>query len=183
MPEHAHYDDDALVNVETRHEESDVDVRALLIFLVVCVAFAIVTHLMLYGMFRFFVRMENGRVAAPMSDIQRPPNANMPVEPRLQPFDSKDKGIDVPPNLNTPVTDMAAMRTAEDRTLNHYGWVDQKKGVVHVPIEQAKKMLLQRGLPVVSPPTSSTAPPPTPPAPAGVAPDQTQSGTKGGAKP
>src|SRR5216684_1262695 len=179
MPEHTHYDDDALFNIETRHEESDVNVRALLIFLVVFVAFAVVTHLLLYGMFHFFVRMENGRVAAPMSDIKAPPDANMPAEPRLQPFDSKDKGINVPPNLNTPVTDMVAMRAAEDQTLNHYGWVDSKNGVVHVPIEQAKKLLLQRGLPVVPPPTSTTAPPPAPPAPADVAPDQTQSRTRG----
>jgi hypothetical protein len=168
MPEHAHYDDEALFNVETRHEESDVNIRSLMIFLVVFVVFAVVTHLLLYGMFRFFVRMENGRVTAPMSDIQRPPGANMPAEPRLQPFQTSD----APPNQNTPVTDMVAMHANEDQALSNYGWVDQKKGVVRVPIDQAKKLLLQRGLPVISTTTASTAPPstttaaPDPPKPA-----------------
>src|SRR5258708_8129433 len=158
MPDHGHYDDEALVNIETRHEESDVNIRSLMIFVVVFVLFAVVTHLLLYGMFRFFVRMENGRVAAPMSDIQRPPDMNMPAEPRLQPFQT-GKGL---PNETTPVTDMVAMRAAEEKALNNYGWVDSKNGVVRVPIEQAKKLLLQRGLPWVPPTTATTAPPAPP---------------------
>jgi hypothetical protein len=31
--------------------------------------------------------------------------------------------------------------------LNEYGWVDRNAGTVHIPIDQAKELLLQRGLP------------------------------------
>ena len=41
MPEHLPYDDDAIVNVETHHEHSDVNVRALITFFVVWVVFAV----------------------------------------------------------------------------------------------------------------------------------------------
>ena len=34
------------------------------------------------------------------------------------------------------------------RTLEGYGWVDQPGGVARIPIEEAKKLLFERGLPV-----------------------------------
>jgi hypothetical protein len=40
------------------------------------------------------------------------------------------------------------IRTNEDKTLYSYGWVDEKAGTVHIPIERAMDLLVQRGLPV-----------------------------------
>jgi len=57
----------------------------------------------------------------------------LPPEPRLQ---------------DNAVQDLQRMRTAEDLTLSGYGWVDQKKGVVRIPIDRAIDLLAQRGLPV-----------------------------------
>jgi hypothetical protein len=65
----------------------------------------------------------------------------------LQPFPN-DR---VPPTANTPVTDMAEMKAAEDAELNRAGWVDKQKVVVRLPIDVAKKLVVQRGLPVVTP--------------------------------
>jgi hypothetical protein len=71
-------------------------------------------------------------------------------EPRLQPNASED---------------LAKFRQEEHRRLNSYGWVDQNRGIAHIPIERAKQLVLERGLPVrtagISPPS---APPPAPPA-------------------
>lgn len=166
MPEHLHYENDSLVNLETHHEKSDVNVRALLIFVVVFVLFAIVTHILLYFMFQFFVRIENGRTNAPLTEIQRPAGSEVPVLPRLQPFPSKlADGQTVAPNANTPVTDMEEMRAAEEKAQTTYGWVDQQKGVVRIPIAEAQQLLLQRGLPVVAAPapaaTATAAPSPS----------------------
>jgi hypothetical protein len=38
--------------------------------------------------------------------------------------------------------------TDEEKTLYSYGWVDQKAGKMHIPIERAMDLLVQRGLPV-----------------------------------
>jgi hypothetical protein len=40
------------------------------------------------------------------------------------------------------------IRRNEDKTLYSYGWVDEKAGTVHIPIERAMDLLVQRGLPV-----------------------------------
>lgn len=164
MPEHLHYDDDALVNLETHHEKSDVNVRALLTFVVVFVLFAIVTHILLYFMFKFFVGIERGRTNAPLSAIRRSADMDVPAEPRLQPFPNKmHDGRVLAPNENTPVTDMEDMRANEEKMQTTYGWTDQQKGVVRIPIEQAKQLLLQRGLPVTNPGTGAgQAPSPVP---------------------
>jgi hypothetical protein len=165
-PEHPTYSGRAVVNVETHHEESDVNVRALLWFMAIFVVFAIVTHIALFLLFKFYVQLERGDANAPLTSIARPEDAAVPREPRLQPFPIRDeKGRAVAPYANTPVTDMVLMRENEDQVLLHYGWVDAQKGIVHIPIAEAKKLALQRGaFPVTSvavapgAPATNTAP-------------------------
>jgi hypothetical protein len=36
----------------------------------------------------------------------------------------------------------------EERTLYSYGWVDEKAGTIHIPIERAMDLIVERGLPV-----------------------------------
>jgi len=45
----------------------------------------------------------------------------------------------------------------EEQTLDSYGWVDQKAGVVRIPIERAMGLIAQRGLPTT--PKVGTVPP------------------------
>ena len=40
--------------------------------------------------------------------------------------------------------------TQRERGLGSYDWVDQKNGVVRIPIDRAMDLVAQRGLPVVS---------------------------------
>jgi len=40
------------------------------------------------------------------------------------------------------------IRINEEKMLNNYGWVDEKAGTVHIPIDRAMELLVQRGLPV-----------------------------------
>jgi hypothetical protein len=42
------------------------------------------------------------------------------------------------------------LRRHEDEILNSYGWVDQKAGVVRIPIDKAMDLLVQKGLPTKS---------------------------------
>jgi hypothetical protein len=39
------------------------------------------------------------------------------------------------------------LRATEDTTLTTYGWVDRDNGIVHIPIDRAMDLILQRGLP------------------------------------
>ncbi|HEV3263716.1 MAG TPA: hypothetical protein VG013_43175, partial [Gemmataceae bacterium] len=47
----------------------------------------------------------------------------------------------------TPAVDLQAVRAAEEKELSTYGWVDQQKGVVRLPIDRAIDLLAQKGLP------------------------------------
>jgi hypothetical protein len=44
---------------------------------------------------------------------------------------------------------LANLRAAEEADLDSYGWIDRNSGTVHIPIDRAMQLLLQRGLPDV----------------------------------
>jgi hypothetical protein len=201
MPEHIHYEEDDLFNPETHHESSDVPVTGLLWFVVIFLVFSLVSHFVLLFLYKGFVKAERRRMDPPATAVTRPANADVPQnQPLLQPFPHADgKGSQVLPQGGTPVSDLASMREAESRVLDHYGWVDKQQGVVHIPIEQAKeqlaaKLAAQQPGPTAAAPDASTAiPAPVPgsvTSPAGTAvppdtgvPQPAMTNTSGGAHP
>ena len=158
MPEHIRYEDDDLFNKETHHEVSDVPIRPLFIFIVIFIVMAFVTHFLILFMYKTLAKGERTRAEAPFTRVARPEADKVPQQPLLQPFPRKDAAGEVmPPNTNTPVTDLVEMRAAEERALHQYGWVDKEKGTVHVPIEVAKELAVQRlNAPVAVPVTTTT---------------------------
>lgn len=166
MPETPHhYDADAMHNVETKHEKSDVSVRGLLWFIVIFIAFAVVVHVLLYLLFEFYRNQFQHEPHPPRTAVAMPAGQNVPQLPRLQPFPLKDqRGEYVAPNASTPPVDMSEMRAREDQVLNNPGWIDRQKGIVSIPIENAKQIVLQRGMLQVNP---AGAVAPTAPLPAG----------------
>ena len=53
--------------------------------------------------------------------------------------------------------ELTDVRLREEEELNSYGWVDQKAGIVHIPIERAMQLIAERGLPVRPSETKSGA--------------------------
>ena len=47
-----------------------------------------------------------------------------------------------------PSAELAQVRAETNRTLTEYGWVDRDAGVVHLPIERAIDLVLERGFQV-----------------------------------
>jgi hypothetical protein len=43
---------------------------------------------------------------------------------------------------------LSGFLTKEEQTLYSYGWVDEKEGIVRIPIERAMDLIVERGLPV-----------------------------------
>lgn len=66
------------------------------------------------------------------------------IAPNLQPLERFPK-----PNLQ--IDDDHAERIAlyqmQTDKLNSYGWIDRSNGIVHIPIDRAMELILQRGLP------------------------------------
>ena len=193
MPEHIQYEDNDLFNPETAHEHSDVPVRPLFWFIAIFIVFGIVSHVALYLLYKGFVKGERNRMDPPQTQVARSKDASVPQnQPLLQPFPRAE----IAPQRQTPVTDLADMRHAEDAVLKNYGWVDKQHGVVHIPIEDAKKLYAAKmavegatgaaaspappaaGAPAVAPPGSQTAPSgqPVPPDSGAVNPPSTTTG-------
>lgn len=68
---------------------------------------------------------------------------------------ARDRAVDAPqgrlppaPQLQAdPARDLAVFRRAEDDALSSYGWIDRSRGIVRVPIDEAMRKTLERGLP------------------------------------
>lgn len=166
MPEHTDYSEDDLFNPETRHEERDVPVRSLWRAMIGFVIFAIISHIILWFLYKGFVALERNQPEAPLTEVARPVDADVPQnQPLLQPFPKVDQnGVPVLPQQNTPRSDLREMRRQENEVLHNYGWVSRDNGVVHMPIEKAKAIMAARlaqqrpATPVQEPSTSPATP-------------------------
>ena len=112
-------------------ERSDASVgRVALIFaaiVVVCSLMLIPMYLLLRGL-----QSSEARAQAPPLTTTAAGASVLPPEPRLQ---------------TTIAGDLKRLHGREDAVLNSYGWVDQERGLVRVPIARALDILAARGLP------------------------------------
>jgi hypothetical protein len=116
---------------DVAHEHSDVNVRAILWFCTGLVVVAVVIHVAMWGLFELF---ETRTAAAdPAPAPLAAPAGQLPPSPRLQ---------------TRPVNDLKSMRVDEDTLLNADGPVDGQEGVSRIPIERAKRLVVEKGLPV-----------------------------------
>ena len=52
-----------------------------------------------------------------------------------------------PPRLQLdPPRDLARFRADEEKRLSTYYWVDKDRGIVHIPIDRAMRLLVERGI-------------------------------------
>lgn len=140
---HATADDEYLATPEgSGHEHTDANVWLIIQFAIWLFAAALATHGLMWGMFEWFVKNRND--AAPVAEfpLAAQQERRLPAGARLQAI---------------PANEIFEFRQRENRETSEYGWVDRNAGTVRIPIEQAKELLLQRGLPSRPAPASSEA--------------------------
>ncbi len=116
---------------KVHHETSDVNITGIIGFGVGLLVTAAIVHLLVFVLFRYFESREGARVPAEYP-LARSQEGRVPPEPRLQ---------------TNPRQDLTDLRAKEDEWLGSYGWVDRNAGVVRIPIDEAMKLTLERGLP------------------------------------
>ena len=120
------------------YEHSEADPKLIVYSTLGLVVGMVIVCLIVVGIFRAMqVAMPHD---APISNLANP--NRMPPEPRLQ---------------EHPANELQALRQHEDDVLNHYGWVDQKAGVVRIPVDKAMDIMAQRGFPTQSGQTAGNA--------------------------
>ena len=99
---------------------------------------AIVIHVGMGFMFAMFAeRREESEQLFPLASGQE---RRLPAAPRLQQF---------------PVNEFYEFRQREEATLKNYGWIDRGAGRVQIPIDEAMRLVVERGLPARAPQTGA----------------------------
>ena len=122
------------------YEHTDAHVRPMIKFAIWLLVSAVIVHVGLAGMYWLLVRESSER-----AETQRYPlavNGRLPAKPRLQQF---------------PRNELYDFRMKEETDLHSYGWVDKNAGTVHIPIDDAMRLMLQRGA-FISRPQDASAP-------------------------
>jgi hypothetical protein len=138
----SHTDDDLLHNPDVAHEHSDVNLRPLLAFAVGLVVVTAVVFVLMTWLFNFME--EQAAASDPATSPLARPATQMPMTTG-NPYFGTAPG---PQLLIEEPAALRKQREIEDERLQTYGWVDEKAGTAHMPIAEAKKLILQRGLPV-----------------------------------
>lgn len=139
------------VHADVHHEQSDVDVRAILWFTVFFVVFAVVTHVALWFHFVYLRNSLRTPDLLPVSMVDQD-KPKLPPTPRLQPFPNPDQQGSASPLETLPPYDMQKMLEEEQQVLSSYGWSNAAEGRARIPVERAMDIELQRGFPVAGAP-------------------------------
>ena len=131
LPHGAHAESPRVDSPDVRHEESDVNIRAIFGFGIGLAVAGIVISFVVWLLFQYFEARESRKVT-PEFPLAAQQGNRLPPEPRLQ---------------TNPRADLADLRAQEENVLETYGWIDKNASVVRIPIEEAMKLTVQRGLP------------------------------------
>jgi len=101
------------------------------------------TALVLVPMYRFLSRREKAGQAKAATMLKAEPNAAPFAFPKL---------------VTSEPAVLAELRAQEDALLTSYGWIEKDKGIARMPIDEAMKIVAERGLPKFPVPETSPAP-------------------------
>ena len=128
------------------YERQDISARGIFYFIAGLLAATLLISLLLSGLYKILdKRFETGQ--PPVNPLA----ANVPKDTRQVPPQYPETAFPDPRLETDERTQLYSIRIAEERKLNSYGWVDEKAGTVHIPIERAMELLAQRGLPLRPP--------------------------------
>jgi hypothetical protein len=136
------------------HEGSDIDIRAIGVSAVALFLMTAFCYAVVFGAFKFFESQHNDASAVRQYPLAKGQEDRLPPEPRLQ---------------TNPKQELIDLRSGEALVLDNYQWVDKTGGVVRIPIAEAMKLTVQRGLasrPANAPGAQTTSPAPTAATPA-----------------
>jgi hypothetical protein len=125
--EHVHEE-----NPDVGYEVADANIRQVVI---AGIGLAVATAIACFAMyFLFNLLKKSGGPAQAVNPMA--PARTLPPEPRVE---------------EKPWMQHVNVLTKDDQTLNTYGWTNKGAGLVRIPIDKAMDIVVQRGLPTVTP--------------------------------
>jgi hypothetical protein len=135
---------DPPTNPDVAFESSDIDTRtilAYLFYLAVSVAAAFIVSIFI---FRFLTNMAVDS-DTPMAPVHQGIGPTVPNGPYLQ---------GVPYSPDDPQQDLRNKREADQTANDKYGWINQQAGIAQIPVDEAMKIIVSKGLPAVPVPVA-----------------------------
>jgi hypothetical protein len=112
------------------YEHTDASIGIIVKFLVWLAVSAVVIHVGLGLMYGLLIR-QSREVGEPRYPLANASERRLPPMPRLQQF---------PPN------ELYQFRISEEDLLHTYGWMNKNAGTVHIPIDDAMRLAIDRGV-------------------------------------
>lgn len=159
--------DDHLVNTPEGHahgdyERRDIGIAGVLYFLAALVIAGVFVHFIVTGLYRYLDHRYETEQPAISPLVKAQPQDTRHIPPQYNgDYDRYLKDNFPAPQLEVDErTQLNDVRLREEDTLSTYDYVDKNAGTIHIPIDRAMDLLVQRGLPVRS--QSQEAAPTTP---------------------
>ena len=112
-------------------EGDGINYRGIVVFMVILAVTTFICEGIVVGMFKYFDK--SAIASSPARAVMSAPAGTMPPPPNLL--------LDEPLNLKN-------FHEREADVLETYAWQDKNAGVVRLPIDRAKELILERGFPV-----------------------------------
>jgi hypothetical protein len=131
---------------ETGFEREDLSSRGIFAFMIGLGVVGVIIYFIIIGMYSFLDKYERSQMATASPLVTSKGAMSRVVTQDYVDQRFKENGA---PMLET--NERGQFRDFlmnQENQLNSYGWVDEKAGVAHIPIERAMELIRQRGLPV-----------------------------------
>jgi len=130
-------------------EHGDLSSRGVFGFMIGLVVAGVIIYFIIDGMYSFLDKYEQKQMTTSSPLVTKQEAAAVGERRVTQDYvEDKFKGNNAPLLEVDERDQMHKFVMDQEKQLNSYGWVDEKAGVAHIPIERAMELTVQRGLPV-----------------------------------
>lgn len=149
MSNHSHNDNHGTGHDQELVESSGIQAKPILVFLAVLAAATALVFVIIEGLLYGFAKVDQMNPTQPVSQVES--GRRLPPEPRLQGAPEPVPGKPGETRASQlPLDEMKSYKEQINEKAAGYAWVDQQGGIAQIPIEDAKKLIAKRGLPLRS---------------------------------
>jgi len=131
-------------NADVAFEPSDINTRTILSYLFYLALSVAAAFIVSVFIFQFTSKMAADS-DTPMAPVHQGVGPTVPSGPHLQ---------GVPYSPDDPQLDLRNKREADEAANEEYGWADKQAGLARIPVEEAMKIIVSKGLPAVPAPAA-----------------------------